>query len=43
LVRVYYFRLDIAAIILGIQIASVIVLASATDFIPRVGKRLRET
>jgi hypothetical protein len=40
---VYYFRLDIAAIILGIQIASVVILASATYFVMRCSKRLHET
>jgi hypothetical protein len=40
---VYYFRLDIAAIILGIQTASVVILAAATYFVMRCSKRLRET
>ena len=40
---VYSLRLDIAAIILGIQIASVAVLASATYVILRLAGRVRET
>jgi uncharacterized membrane protein AbrB (regulator of aidB expression) len=40
---VYYFRWDIAAIILGIQIGSVAFLGFVTYFTMRLSKRLRET
>jgi hypothetical protein len=40
---VYFFRLDIAAIILGIQIASVALLASATYVVVRLTRRVHET
>ena len=40
---VYSLRLDIAVIVLGIQILSVVVLASATYVLLRVTRRLHET
>jgi len=40
---VYALRLDVAALILGIQVASIAVLASATNLILRVTRRLHRT